>query len=89
MLGFNNPAVGHPFRDRFHPRVAICPLHVFNPKRTQILVLEKPYDSLALFEIPSHALRPVENTLVTSLITQSSQVQILPSQPFSRQANPK
>jgi hypothetical protein len=23
-LGFNNPAVGHQFRDRFHSRVAIC-----------------------------------------------------------------
>ena len=40
--------------------------------------------SLALFLTPNHTLQLVETTLVTSLITQRSAVQIRPPQPFTK-----
>jgi hypothetical protein len=63
----------HHFRDRVPPESRVFALHVFQPQTNPRYQCTKgPYDSLALFETPSHALQLVENTLVTSLITQRS-----------------
>jgi len=57
-----------------------------NPKYQFVNAL---YSSLALFETTNRVLQLVENTLIASLITQRSLVQIQPPQPFSRLANPR
>ena len=57
-----------------------------NPKYQFVNAL---YSSLALFETTNRVLQLVENTLIASLITQRSLVQIQPPQPLSRLANPR
>ena len=52
-----------------------------NPKYQFVNAL---YSSLALFETTNRVLQLVENTLIASLLTQRSLVQIQPPQPFSR-----
>ena len=54
-------------------RESRLPLHVFQPQSNPKYHCSRClYGSLALFETPNHALQLVENTLLTSLITQSS-----------------
>ena len=64
-------------------RESRLPLHVFQPQSNPKYHCSKClYGSLALFETPNRALQLVENTLLTSLITQRSLVQIQPPQPI-------
>ena len=62
----------------------------FNPKLTPNSNFHIRFsDYSVLFDDTNHALQLVENTLIASLITQRSVVQIHPPQPFSPLANPR
>jgi hypothetical protein len=59
-------------------RESRLPLHAFQPQSNpKYHCSQSLYDSLALFQTPNHALQLVENTVVTSLITQKSRLQII------------
>ena len=83
VLDFNSQAVCHQFSGQVRPESHDWRPTFSNPNPTPNSHCSKcPYGSLALFETPDHALQLVENTLLTSLITQRPLVQIQPPQPI-------